>query len=327
MLITSGDVNGDGKREIVISDGHDIRIYTSGHDLKEIWHIKGGNDEEHIYIDASDINNNGIDEIFVSSATGNTTFTEEITDTGSPPEGISAVSYVLEYSRGDGEFRKTATLRGYFLRVLGGGLLMQRFNPFSGFIGPVHHGRWQDGQYVPSSHVTLPEGVNIYGFASVDWNNSGREEIITFDDEGHILLYDDDGQILWKSREGFGESLIKLRKEKTLSDPKGYVPVRGRLFPVRTEQGQEVIVMSRVPFVSVVPGLGAKGARLYALWWDGSNMHTRVLLDEVPGMITDFLVEEDNVLLLAKGNLLSFLKHMTQGELKKGSTLYYYRLR
>jgi hypothetical protein len=325
LLIAAGDVNGDDVRELVISDGHNIRIYSIEDDLKEIWHIKGKSSEEHLSIDVLDVNKNGIDEIFVTSISGDSAMSEEISDTGSSPGRIWLESYVLEYqSQG---FRKIANKVRYFFRVIGNKLLIQEFDSARIFSRNVYYAEWRDGEYIPSSTVSLPEGVNIYGFTFVDWNGSGKYHILSFDDDGYLLLFDSDGNLLWKSKESFGKFEIELRKKKTIVNPKGTKPVRGRLFTIRSERGQEVIAISRIPFLRVVPGLGSKGARIFSLWWDGETMQKRVLLDEIPGMISDYLVEGNSVFLVARGNLFSFVKNVTRGEFKKGSMLYYYRFK
>jgi hypothetical protein len=41
LLISMGDVDNDGAKEVVISDGQDIRIYTLKDELQEVWVIKG----------------------------------------------------------------------------------------------------------------------------------------------------------------------------------------------------------------------------------------------------------------------------------------------
>ena len=313
QLIASGDVDGDGIKELVISDGNDIRIYRLKDELLELWFIKGSPVEKHLSLDVLDLNNNGMAEIFVTSL-------ETISDNGR----IS--SFVIEYDPSEG-YRKIKGNMPYFLRVSGKTLLMQKFNRNKIFSGAVYEGKWGDGNYQPGKPLKLPVGVNIYGFAFVDWKNEGQAQLMTFDDSGYLYLYDEKGNLKWKSDKSYGPFPFSFEMNSgSMDDPEAKWFVRGRLIPVKTKSGQEIIVLNRKPVARLMPGLGSWEAEVYCLRWDGDTMSEKLIVSNVFGAITDYLVEGKKLFLIAGSNLSTFFEKITSGEFSKGSKLYYYNL-
>jgi len=307
-LIATGDVDGDGMEELVVSDGSNIRIYSFKEEPIELWFIKGSPTQRHLSIDILDLNNNGRSEIFVTSLVGEDKMS----------------SFVVEYDPSLG-YTKIWDKAPYFLRVMGRTLLMQKFDLFEIFSGPVYKGRWKNGYYLPGKALKLPEGVNIYGFTFVDWQKSGHPSLISFDDAGYLNLYDANGHLIWKSKSTYGKFNLSFKRETySVVNPVEEWAIRGRLISVNTERGQEVIVVKKIPILSKVPGLGAKEAEVYSLWWDGTTMDERLLLKGISGAITDYLVEKNKLFLIARGGLFTFIKKVTSGEFSKESILYYY---
>ena len=313
QLIASGDVDGDGIKELVISDGNDIRIYRLKDELLELWFIKGSPVEKHLSIDVLDLNNNGMAEIFVTSL-----------KTVSGDSGIS--SFVIEYNPSEG-YRKIKSNMPYFLRVSGKTMLMQKVNRNKIFSGPVYEGEWDDGRYQPGKPLELPVGVNIYGFTFIDWKNDGRPDLVSFDDSGYLYLYDDDGNLKWKSDKSYGPFPFSFKMSSgSMDDPEAKWFVRGRLIPVESGRGQELVVLDRKPVAKLMPGLGSWGAEVSCLWWEDGIMNEKLIMREVPGAITDYWVEGKTIFLIARGNLSTFIEKIASGEFSKGGKLYYYNL-
>ncbi len=310
-LIAMGDVDGDGKRELIVSDGNNIRIYDYREDLREMWLIKGAPQEEHLSIDVLDINQNGRAEIFVTS------MREEDT--------IS--SYVLEYNPPDG-YRKIWDKAPYFFRVIGKTLLMQAFTRSEIYSGPVYEVVWKDRHYQKGKSINLLSQVNIYGFTFVDWQDKGLPQVLAFDDRGYLNLYDRGGELIWSSKEPYGGFDISFeRKTHSIFKPAEKWFVKGRLITKKTQRGQEVIVVKKIPFISTVPGLGYKGAEVYSFWWDGGIMDEGLIIQRLPGTITDYWIEGEDLLLISRGSLSTFLSKIISGEFSRGSIIYYYSLK
>ncbi len=328
QLVTMGDVDGNGKKELIVSDGSSIRIYSYKEEPKELWSITGGADEEHLSIDVLDANHNGRAEIYVTSIKG--------TDTLS--------SYVLEYNPAEG-YKKIWDKAPYFFRVSETTLLMQASTPAEIYKGPVYEGQLRDGQYYLGKALRLPPEVNIYGFAFVDWSiiRPGQDSempksslppmILSFDDKGYLNLYNmgsdasPKSELNWRSKDTYGGFDISFDKNTfSIVNPAEKWFVKRRLLTIRTGRGQEVLAVKRIHFSDTVPGLGYKSTAVYSLRWDGSAMDEALILENLSGGLRDYWVEGEDLFLIARSNLSTFLTKALSGELSKGSTLYYYRL-
>ncbi|MDH4028777.1 MAG: FG-GAP-like repeat-containing protein, partial [Nitrospirota bacterium] len=306
-LIAAGDVDGNGSDEVIVSNGRVIRIYNLKNDgLNELWQITGAPTERHISIDVLDLNNNGIAEIFVTSLiwSGNVR------------------SYVLEYDHAG--YTRIGDGMPYFLRVDGNSLLMQKSSLSRPFSGPVHEGEWKDGGYGAGRPLDLPAGVNVFGFTYIDWQNKGLRQLISYDDSGHLTLYDENGAPLWKSETTYGISGSFNRDPHSISDSDESVVVRGGLQTVRTERGQELIVIKRIPNVSLMPGFGFKGCEVYSLWWNGASMEEKLVLKDISGTATDYRINTGKMFMFVNNSVLTLVKNAVSGEFYKGSVLYYY---
>ena len=321
-LIALGDVDGDKRDEIVISDGTNITVYAFQEELRELWSIKGDKRGRHISLDVLDLNKNGIAEIFITSIVSGTDIKTD--DSQRRKSGVVIESSVVEYDSAEG-YRIIKDRLPYFLRVADDMLLMQGVSRQRIFDGPVFKGVWSDSEYRPDIKLDLPSGINIYGFTFVDWKNQGRLHIMSFDDNGYLSLYDTSGERLWKSKKSFGKFDITFETDTySVVNPEKKWAVRGRLMTVQTGRGQEVIVLKRVPIVAQVPGLGPKEAEVSALWWDGDVMDEALFLSGVSGNITDYWIKGSKLFLVARGSMFSFAKKAITGEFAKGSMLYYF---
>jgi hypothetical protein len=322
QLIAMGDVDGNGIKELAISNGRDIKIYSLKEELQEIWFIEGSPEDSHLSLDILDLNNNGMAEIFVTSIVNSGKTNKTDGKIYSDDNRIS--SYVIEYDGSEG-YRKIRYKMPYFMRVIGKTLLMQRSASHRIFSGPVYEGEWDEGHYQPEEPLKLPAGVNIYGFTFVDWKDDGQSYLMTFDDNGYLYLYDDNGNIMWKSSKSYGQFPFSfVKRTYSMVNTKVKVSIRGRLISVKTERGQEIIVVKKNPVLQGVPGLGVWGADVYSLWWDNGVMTEKLIKSEVSGTVTDYWVEGKELFLIAGGNLISLIENATSGEFSKGSILYYY---
>jgi len=102
--------------------------------------------------------------------------------------------------------------------------------------------------------------------------------------------------------------------------------VRGRLAVVKTDRGQEIVAVSREPLLSALPKLGAIKAEVYSLWWDGSTMDRKLIMNEIYGSVTDYLVQGRKLFLVARAGLGTFLDRLSSGDFSGSSILFYYNL-
>jgi len=326
-LIAMGDVDGKGAREVVVSDDNDIKVYSLKDELRELWKIKGEKWGRPLSIDILDVNGNGVAEIFVTSLVDEEGAALDLQNNSAAASGRSQSrlnSYVIEYDPSEG-YRKIADNLPYFLRVAGNTLLMQKYSANRVFADSVYEGKWEAGKYTPKRALKLPDTVNIYGFAYVDWMNSGEKYLVSFDDKGYISMYDEQGTPLWESSRTYGTFEMSFRKKtSSMVNPVIKWAVRGRLIPVNTAHGQEIIVVRRSPLIKEIPGLGNLEAEVYSLRWDGASMDEQLVLKDIAGTVTDYWIEGSNLFLVARGNMMSLVKNATSGEFFKGTVLYYY---
>lgn len=323
LLVAMGDVDGNGTDEFVVSDGRDIRIYSVKEDFKELWNIKTEGGGNHLSLDILDVNNNGRAEIFVTSADNiGAMYSGE---SESSHDVMSVNSFVLEYDPAKG-YRRIAENIPYFLRTVGNSLLMQRYSSGRIFSGPVYRAKWTGSQYGTDAPLALPEAANIYGFAFADWKNDGRSSVMTYDYSGYLCLYDDSGSLIWKSEESYGPFTFSFEsRTRSLANPTTKWSVRGRLMAVKTGRGQEIIAVRKEPVLSMLPALGTNKAEVYSLWWDGNAMDRKLIMNEIYGSVTDYLVNGRELFLVARAGLSTFLGRLAQGEFSGSSILFYYK--
>ena len=309
-LIAMGDVDGNGEKELVISDGFNIQIYSYKREPKEIWLIKGSPGDTHLSIDVLDLNGNGRAEIFVASLKNKRTMN----------------SFVLEYDPEAG-YKRIWENAPYAIRVINNTLFMQEFTLYGQFSGHVYKGVWKDGRYQTGAPAKLPEEVDIYGFTGVDWQNSDKSDILAFDDDGYLNLYSENKSV-WRSKTYYMKFNISFDKENKfeVSSSGNKWVVKGRLLTVNTKHGQNVLVIKKVPFLANVPGLGYKKAEVYSLWWDGATMNETLILSGISGTVSDYWIDGSNLLLIAGQDLSAVFTKALSGNFEKGSKLYYYNL-
>lgn len=323
-LIAIGDVDGSGSKKLVVSDGTNLRIYSVKEEPREVWFVKGHAHERHLSIDILDLNNNGRGEIFVTTITGRENILTVDESRFRPASTGNISSFIIEYDTEEG-YKRVGEGLPYFFRVVKDKLLMQGFSMTEIFSGPVYEAQWKDGEYVPYKPLNLPSGVSIYGFTFIDWRNNGDIYLLSFDTEGYLNLYKT-GELIWQSRTPYGRFYFTFEMPThSLASPVKKWSIKGRLVPIRTEKGQEVIVVKKNLLLSRVPGLGYSGSDVYSLWWDGDVMEENLIMGGMSGMVTDYLLEGKELFLIARSGLFSFFRKAFSGDFTRGSRLYYYK--
>lgn len=321
-LFATGNITGTGAKELIVSDGNVIRIYNMDKGMQEVWSISGSTKDRHVSIDTLDLNGNGIDEIFVTSMS-NEKRISSMTGNGTGIDRGSISSFVIEYSPSEG-YSKISEDMPFFLRVASGKLLMQPYSDKEIFSTPVFTGRWSEGRYEPDTQLQLPEGVNIYGFAFVDWQNKGDVQVVALNDRGFLGLYKNN-EILWQSSETYGKPAISFKKNTgSMINPADEWIVRGRLIVVNTDKGQKVIAVRRKELVPRTPRLGSYSAEVHTLSWDGSSMEEELMLKGLSGTVSDYWIEGKGLYLIARSGLFSLVTNSVKGEFSRPTILYYY---
>lgn len=249
-----GDVNNDGKNEIVIIDSTNVMIYQKeGTTLKQIHKRSGRSYDNNIAVDVADINGNGIGEIIVTAFVNN-----------------ALQSFVLEFN-GE-QYVTIASGLEWFMRVIntsdGPVLIGQTRGLNSAFENPIYEIRWSGGEYVQGKRMPIPEGLSVYGLTIDSIDPSGRDVVIALDEYDHIRIYEKtekplskieilggSEELVWKSDEVFGGSSNAIAYKKPGStgssnwaDEEGntYINVRILTYDINKDGKKEIIIVKNL---------------------------------------------------------------------------------
>ena len=301
-FLTTGDFDGDGKQEILLSNGKDARAYLPAVDLQLLWEIRGKTSDDHLWIDSIDLNKNGKDEIVITALRN---------------EEVYSDIYELEGS----EFRKLWEGK-YFLRKTGTDLIAQAYSRSDGFTGDIVALVWE-GEYKTGEKVKLPKGVNIYDFAFIE--GADREKLVfAYDEAGFLNLFDAKGVRVWRSAAYTGGFLSTFKKHATVEYlDRGEWSVKDRLFT----RNRDVLVVQRVPLAEMAKGIGYKSSRIKNYWWNGFSMDEGVLVDDIRGTLLDYAVAGDNMIVLTSPFLGIKFGNILKGENPLGTVLSVYSVK
>jgi TolB-like protein len=280
--IALGDVDGDGKAEVVFIDDRQVHVYRfENKRFLKIKEIAGKRNHRLIAVDAADINGNGYAEIFVTSLT---------------TSGKSLNSFVLE-SDGD-DFSRISEKDPWYYRVIempdqGKVLVGQKRRMNDPFVPGVYRLAWQNGKYESQERIRLPKGVNIFGFAMSDLMNNGQQMILAFDEGDHIRVFSPSGEEQWKSDEPYGGSMNYLESSSLSGRGEAaerlYLPQRIFVRDVNGDGKDEVIVASNEgPLARLFAHLRKfSSGRTVVLSWSGSEFVPRWQTAKMSGHVSD----------------------------------------
>ncbi|MZH03448.1 MAG: VCBS repeat-containing protein, partial [Nitrospinae bacterium] len=193
-----GDLNGDGKNEIVLIDRYRVMVFENKKGkLRRIAQIKTSKVTNHFLgVDVADINGNGRAEIFVTNNVG-----------------IKLKSFALESHPKQKKFRyiwKDANLYFRVIRPMGKKpVLMSQTTGFNDpFHGPIKKVIFKNGKYRQGRELNTPEIYGrefiLYGLTQQDLNRDGTPETIVLDNEYHMRVYSQNGRLIVKSNNYYG---------------------------------------------------------------------------------------------------------------------------
>ncbi len=296
-----GDVNNDGKNEIVLVDDKSVYVYQKqGQGLKLLAKLETEGLAKLLGVDVADINENGTPEIFVTS------ISKDILN-----------SFVIEYR--NGKFKKIATNIPYFLRVvetpngkkklfgqelsLGGNCFMK-----PKFFGKIYELSYNGGKYTKTGK-SLGDlfGYPVYSFAMADFDGDGNIEIATIDGDEKLRLLTTNGkETIWRSKENFGLSnnFVDFHEEspapETTKGDKGNPNKRMYLTPRLLSYDLDG---DGVPELITVRNRSSTGkilerarifdrSEIYDLYWNGYTMAINWNLEDINGYVADFQIKD-----------------------------------
>jgi hypothetical protein len=322
-----GELTGDGTMKLAITDGQGVYIYElTKAGVKEIWNTPGNGFDNIIALDAADLKQTGVAQLFV------TNYTE-----------MGLRSYVLEYQ--DGKFVKILGDVRLHFRVLDGpdgrpqlygqeaGYDLSDANPFH---GPVRKYSWQGDRLVGAEAVPLPKAFSaIYGFTVADLDKDGSPKVLVLDRQDYLRIFDKAGSEIYHSSDHYGGSETTLDyfpegskipspKADRANDTTGAalephkIMLQGRMYfaDIMGDGKKQLVVARNTPSTGYIfnTRMYDKG-KIFGLSWDGLGMQSVWETRELPGYIADFaLVDPEGsgnrklVLLVVQTNLLGMTK-------------------
>jgi hypothetical protein len=274
----AADLDGDGAREYVFSDGNVLSVYRlEAEGWRNVWVAPKAQEGRHVYLDTADMDGNGKMEIFVTVMSGRGVFS-------------------LVFEEEGRTFRQKAEIPG-FVRVLsfpgqGPILLGQGHQEERMFAGEVKQYRWIGDGYVAGDGVVLPKGVNLYGFAAVDFGET-HHLIAAFDREDRLCIYSR-GELIWKSAERYyNADTVLIESTPDVYDVRQRVAIPVRILTADIDSdGTDEIIIARIT-EKTISGYARK-AEVQCLKWTGARLEMVLIVNDVPGAILDFQVERQN---------------------------------
>ena len=189
-----GDVDGDGKAEIVAIQLRKLIVYKKENQaLQTVATFDGNAVDRFAWVSVADINREGKAYIYLTNLRTRDT----------PGRGADVSSYVLALS--GGKIQVVAQGVPYYLNAI---YLGQRGKVVVGqkqgdkdqapFYGDIFEMQLRGGSLVAGSALSTPKEVNIFNFAKADINNDKIDEIAVVDDAHKLRILNSAGGQIWK---------------------------------------------------------------------------------------------------------------------------------
>ena len=307
-----GDIFGDGTKELVAMSRDKIFVYRyKAEGLEQLTVYRGSKDDRFLWVSVADLNQNGGDEIFVTSQKKGKEFKTKVS------------SSVLEW---DGEkFSLLATELDYYLRVVRvpgepPRLLGQKAAGDGSFLPEIHNLVWKNSGLTPGGVILLPESADIYNSRMGDITGLGKSETVLIDPKRYLVLTDPLGRPFWRSTESYGATDNYIEVDipakdipQPIDDLKGdayrFAPIRDKregvnylylpspllLTDLNRDNRLEVIVTHNLSGLGQLTGSReySKG-EIISLTWGGSGMLENWKTGKIEGDISSLQVGDLN---------------------------------
>jgi hypothetical protein len=298
-----GDVDGDGKNELVVMDKNNLYVFKyDGEKLRLFQKIEQGSEHNFLTLDVADLNRNGHAEIIVTSVVED-----------------DVRSFILEYE--EGKFKKITEKEGWFFRVLDlpkeGPILLGQQRGSEGVpTGPIYRMVWKKKSFEKGPKMKFPAKMKfpekswptqaemmIFGFTMADIRGKGKAEVIALDRFDRLNILSEDGKDNWKSGDSFGgtTNFYDTKKHAELAFRPGDAPpwrvfIPGRIL-VRdlNRDGIPQVIIKKCELSS---GKLSDRVRTYekgeiqGLVWEEDGLMANWKTREIKGYIADYQIKD-----------------------------------
>jgi hypothetical protein len=289
-----GDLDGDGRAELVVADEGNVMIYRTpeGGAPSAVENATFRTDGLVLSVDAAPITDTGRTQLVV------------VDQRGEGRHGIRA--RVLEWNPSTG-YRVLYDTTGRYLRVVRVGvenwLLEQDVGEDAPFEQDIRRLLWDGEHFRETARLRVPRGVSVYGLALLRLTGNPEPEVVAFTDDFRLTVWTARGQRLWTSSDPLGGSAVTFEylppgaARRQAGGDTIVARIAGRVVPLAmADPGQEILVYENIlPTLQqsrgVLPRLAAtlfNRGRIHRLRWkDGAFV--RVWQSNVTeGYIADF---------------------------------------
>jgi hypothetical protein len=289
-----GDVDGDGRNEIVFVEERNLWIYRYEDSFKLLKKIEGARINQNLAVDVGDIDKDGKAEIVVTCFQGDLY-----------GKDWRMASFVVAYK--DGDFKVVASDLDWFLRVVNlgdrGPVLLGQRRGYMGrtdgyskaFDEGIYEMGWEGKNFKDLRRASLPKIYSIYGFAPFSYE--GKTNYAFIDSDFRIKVMDQAGSVRWRGTAPFG-SMISFRVRGA---PGVYAQTgseEGEEFafinPRMISRGNEILIVQNIPssIGSILKrGASYTGGAVQSLVWNGAMFMESSRSPSVPGYLADMQIQ------------------------------------
>jgi hypothetical protein len=294
--MTVGDVDGDGRNEIVFIEERNLWIYRYEDGFKLLKKIEGARINKNVAVDMGDIDKDGKPEIFVTCFQGDLA-----------GQDWRMASFVVAPK--DGDFKGVASDLDWFLRVVNWGdrgpvLLGQgrgymgkdgRDYGSSAFDAGIYEMGWEGNKLKNLRRASFPKIYSIYGFTPFMYQ--GKTNYAFVDSDLRIKVMDQAGSVIWKSMATFGSEVsfrVKPMPGSAAAGPVGEGDEFAFINPRVICRGNEILIIPNIP--SSVGSLLKRGASyssgaVQSLVWNGAMFMENWRSPNIPGYLSDMQLQ------------------------------------
>jgi len=282
--LACGDINGDGKQELLVAGDAKILIYQiNGSTLIPAGEIKTKVTTSIIHVDTADLNNNETDEIYISSY-----------------DGRSPNSLVIEHQKG--KYETLFESKIWFFRMMDNNVLMgQKADTSRIFSGPIHVLEWKEDEIISREEVIIPNGVSLYGYTENDIDEDIDDEYIAFQrglfsTRYQLVILSYTGRIEWQDTEKFGGTPNTLTEFPFGDDTEKFLPIPLRVLceDYNHDDRLDLIIArnskTKKGFLSKM--VHYNQGEIMSLQWNGSDLETNWTTGIIKGYVTDYIMAD-----------------------------------
>jgi hypothetical protein len=300
MSLDTGDLDGDGKAELVAVDKGNMYVYRrEGNTLALIDSRKASWGEELFKVSVGDIDRNGKAEIYAVGL-----------------YGMRARTSVYERSS---EFKRLSRMTGH-LRIVKDPIEMKSLLLFQGseinrfFSGPISSMKYDEsGRLIADAKLPEMKGAQFYTLVRCDLNHDGNQEWVglgepNLDDKSRLHVWGERGQMLWRGEKALGGTNNAVRAGEP--EPEGLPPrisFQSRLVvaDIDGDGTRDVIALENIPIIEKLLNFKVYvKSRLIAYRVEGGALSPAWSTGEIDYCVTEMQVEGKSLFLAAhKGKI------------------------